>query len=38
MRKRLRQLVRLELMQTVGSREALEEELRQLRIVLDEGA
>jgi hypothetical protein len=38
MRKRLRQLVRLELMQTVGNREALEEELRQLRIVLDEGA
>ena len=38
MRKRLRQLVRLELLQTVGNREALEEELRQLRIVLDEGA
>jgi RNA polymerase sigma-70 factor (ECF subfamily) len=38
MRKRLRQLVRLELMQTVGNREALEEEFRQLRIVLDEGA
>jgi RNA polymerase sigma-70 factor (ECF subfamily) len=38
MRKRLRQLVRLELMQTVGNREALEEELQQLRIVLDESA
>lgn len=38
MRKRLRQLVRLELVQTVSSREALEEELRQLRVVLDEGA
>jgi RNA polymerase sigma-70 factor (ECF subfamily) len=38
MRKRLRQLVRLELMQTVGNREALEEELQQLRLVLDEGA
>ena len=38
MRKRLRQLVRLELMQTVGTREALEEELQLLRIVLDEGA
>jgi RNA polymerase sigma-70 factor (ECF subfamily) len=37
MRKRLRQLVRLELMQTVGNREALEAELQQLRLVLDEG-
>ena len=37
MRKRLRQLVRLELMQTVGNREALEEELRYLRLVLDDG-
>lgn len=31
MRQRLRQLVRLELLQTVGSREALEEELAELR-------
>ncbi|MCJ0825476.1 hypothetical protein MQC88_05805 [Luteimonas sp. 50] len=38
MRKRLRQLVRLELMQTVGDREALEEELQQLRVVLEAGA
>lgn len=37
MRKRLRQLVRLELMQTVGNREALEEELRHLRLVLGDG-
>lgn len=34
MRKRLRQLVRLELLQTVDSREALEQELAELRIVL----
>jgi len=31
MRQRLRQLVRLELLQTVGSREALELELAELR-------
>jgi RNA polymerase sigma-70 factor (ECF subfamily) len=36
MRQRLRQLVRLELLQTVGSREALEEELAELRGVLAE--
>jgi RNA polymerase sigma-70 factor (ECF subfamily) len=30
-RQRLRQLVRLELLQTVGSREALEQELAELR-------
>ena len=35
MRQRLRQLVRLELLQTVGSREALEQELAELRSVLD---
>ena len=34
MRQRLRQLVRLELLQTVGSREALEQELAELRGVL----
>ena len=38
MRKRLRQLVRLELVQTVGDRQALEEELQQLRFVLEAGA
>ena len=36
MRTRLRQLVRLELLQTVGSSEALEQELADLRKVLDE--
>lgn len=35
MRQRLRQLVRLELLQTVGSGEALEEELAELREVLE---
>lgn len=35
MRQRLRQLVRLELLQTVGSREALEAELAELRVALD---
>lgn len=35
LRKRLRQLVRLELLQTVGSREALEEELAELRGTID---
>ena len=35
MRQRLRQLVRLELLQTVGSREALEQELADLRSILD---
>ena len=35
LRRRLRQLVRLELLQTVGSREALEQELAELRSVLD---
>lgn len=35
MRQRLRQLVRLELLQTVGSAEALEQELAELRDVLD---
>ena len=35
MRQRLRQLVRLELLQTVGSREALEQELAELRSILD---
>lgn len=34
MRRRFRQLVRLELLQTVGSREALEEELAELRSAL----
>lgn len=34
MRQRFRQLVRLELLQTVGSREALEEELAELRSVV----
>ena len=34
MRQRLRQLVRLELLQTVGSREALEQELAELRGVM----
>ena len=34
MRQRFRQLVRLELLQTVGSREALEQELAELRSVL----
>lgn len=36
MRKRLRQLVQLELLQTVSSREQLEEELADMRDVLDE--
>lgn len=36
MRQRLRQLVRLELLQTVGSRKALEEELAELRDAMDE--
>ena len=35
MRQRLRQLVRLELLQTVGSREALDQELADLREVLE---
>lgn len=35
MRQRLRQLVRLELLQTVGSREALEDELTELRGTID---
>lgn len=35
MRQRLRQLVRMELSQTVGSREALEQELAELREVLE---
>lgn len=35
MRQRLRQLVRLELLQTVGSRKALEEELAELRDTMD---
>lgn len=35
MRQRLRQLVRLELLQTVGSRKALEEELIELRDAMD---
>ena len=35
MRQRLRQLVRLELLQTVGNREALEQELAELRGFLD---
>lgn len=35
MRQRLRQLVRLELLQTVGSREALDEELAELRGLMD---
>lgn len=38
MRQRLRQLVRLELLQTVGSPEALERELAELRGALDEMA
>lgn len=38
MRRRLRQLVRLELLQTVGSREALEAELAELRLALDTSA
>lgn len=38
MRQRLRQLVRLELLQTVGSREALEAELAELRMALDASA
>jgi hypothetical protein len=35
MRQRLRQLVRLELLQTVGSREALELELAELRDIVE---
>lgn len=35
MRQRLQQIVRLELLQTVGSREALEQELEELRAVLE---
>ena len=38
MRQRLRQLVRLELLQTVGSRAALEIELAELRTAMDGGA
>jgi RNA polymerase sigma-70 factor (ECF subfamily) len=38
LRRRLRQLVRLELLQTVGNREALEEELSELRGALDDAA